>query len=168
MPKRMTPEERSESVRTRFFWYTKNIGAGSNECWLWDGAKHPKGYGRMIIPSKGGMDRPKPTHRISWELHYGPIPPKMHVLHRCDCPGCVNPAHLFLGTNADNVADRHSKGRSGDHRGMRQGSRARLNDDLVRIIRASPVPTKELARQLGVCPATISHCRTRRSWSHVP
>jgi len=57
------------------------------------------------------VQRPQKAHRVAWELHYGPIPQNMQVLHRCDNPPCCNPDHLFLGTQADNVADMIAKKR---------------------------------------------------------
>ena len=76
-------------------------------CWLWTAHTADFGYGRMHIV--GGPAR---THRISWELHNGPIPAGMLVLHHCDNPPCVNPAHLFLGTAGDNMRDMVAKGRN--------------------------------------------------------
>lgn len=75
-------------------------------CWLWTGALDTDGYG-MIAVGRG----PKAAHRISWILHKGEIPLQQHVLHHCDIPCCVNPAHLFLGTHADNMKDGAKKGR---------------------------------------------------------
>ena len=77
-------------------------------CHLWTGAVDGKGYGRFKC---GG--RLEGAHRVAWRFVYGPVPPGMHVLHRCDVPGCVSIRHLFLGSNLDNVYDKLAKGR--DH-----------------------------------------------------
>ncbi len=82
----------------------------TNTCWLWQNVLDKDGYGKINYPGpKAGYER---AHRYSWELHYGSIPEGMQVLHNCDNPLCVNPGHLFLGTNVDNAADRVSKGRN--------------------------------------------------------
>jgi hypothetical protein len=77
-------------------------------CWLWIGAIDGRGYG-AIKDSSRVMRR---ASRVSWELHRGSIPEKMCILHKCDVPLCVNPDHLFLGTNADNTRDMYRKGRA--------------------------------------------------------
>jgi hypothetical protein len=88
---------------TRFWKYvTKSDG-----CWEWQGSRMPFGYGELNINKV-----PQCAHRLSWELHYGPIEEGLSVLHSCDNPPCVNPAHLFLGTQSDNMRDCASKGRS--------------------------------------------------------
>lgn len=78
-------------------------------CWLWTGPKNQFGYGHMNSGRYHGNVRS--SHRVSWLIHFGPIPPGLFVLHRCDNPPCVRPDHLFLGTQSDNLADMRAKGR---------------------------------------------------------
>lgn len=76
-------------------------------CWEWVGGRNADGYGE--VRADGRMQK---AHRVSWALAHGPIPPGMHVCHTCDNPPCVNPEHLFLGTNRANMRDRQAKGRT--------------------------------------------------------
>lgn len=76
-------------------------------CWLWDGHVDRMGYAVLSIRSRFING-----HRVMWEWRNGPIPKGMHVCHKCDVPSCINPDHLFLGTHADNMADKMRKGRA--------------------------------------------------------
>ena len=87
------------------FWARVNTSGGPNTCWPWTGARLNRGYGQVYQPNHKLL-----AHRVAWELECGPIPDGMSVLHQCDNPPCCNPAHLFLGTQADNISDRDQKG----------------------------------------------------------
>src|ERR1035437_9317920 len=97
-------------------------------CWIWTGHLRIDGYGMFVLDRK-----PTRAHRASWELHVGPIPDKALVIHRCDVPACVNPAHLRLGTNDENMADMVAKGRQAKGPRIRNSM---FTEDQVRAIRA--------------------------------
>ena len=138
-------------------------------CWLWTGGLISTGYGLLSVRGKLTL-----AHRYSYTLHNEPITNGLHVLHRCDNPRCVNPGHLFLGTNDDNIRDRIAKGRGRGHaRPKSRGENhcnAKLTDDAVREMRAMAgrgVPHNEIARQFGVSHATANKIIRRKSWAHV-
>ncbi len=95
---------RKVSIAERFENYVDRIPWSG--CWLWNKGVNNTGYGTTCVEGKWKL-----SHRLSWEFHYGDIPVGMSVLHKCDVRSCVNPLHLFLGTQSDNVRDRQEKGR---------------------------------------------------------
>lgn len=145
---------------------------GSDECWPWSGAIRGRtGYGGIRINGQVAG-----AHRVSWELHNGPIPAGLLVMHKCDNPPCVNPAHLFVGTVKDNSVDMYQKGRSVQQtrphllvRGERVNT-ARLTAEQVQTIRtlyAAGRSVAALAHEYDVYERTIDNVVKRRSWRHV-
>lgn len=132
-----------------------------DDCWIWTGATNNKGYG--LLGKDAGATFT--AHRASYTLAHGPISPGMFVLHRCDNPPCVNPAHLFLGTPLDNMQDMMRKGRGtpGERSGM-----AKLTNDQAREIRrryaAGGISHAALSREYGVRKPRITHILLGRSY----
>ncbi len=148
------------------FWSKVQKGA-ADECWLWAGTKGPRGYGLLW---KGPHHCFHRAHRLSLELLGEVIPAGHYVCHRCDVPACVNPAHLFVGTAAENNADCARKGRRREARGERQ-ARAKLTAEAVLHIREA-VASKtariiDLARHYGVTHASVSEVVRNETWRHV-
>lgn len=125
-----------------------------SDCWEWLGYKDR--YGIIGINGKNFK-----THRVSWELHHGPVPEGMHVLHKCDNPGCVNPSHLFLGDHTDNMQDMVEKGR---------GGRAKLTLDQVQEIRniGRSVVSGVIARQYNICESQVCAILRGDQWGALP
>ena len=146
------------------FW-SKVDKKGKDDCWEWTAYKSSGGYGHFRFR---GKDRG--THRFSWLLHNGIIPEGLCVLHDCDNPACVNPAHLFLGTHKDNTQDSIKKGRWPDRNGEAAGG-SKLTEAQVLSIRAEykigNISQRELARKYNVSHDTIWRIVTRKSWRHI-
>src|SRR5215472_1824648 len=125
-------------------------------CQEWPGAKHRQGYG--VLKRRG---RWMYAHRAAWIDAHGPIPEGLDVLHACDNPPCRNVEHLFLGTHAENMADRNAKGRQA--RGERMGG-AKLSEAQVFAIRVDDRAQSVIGADYGVSPETISNIKTGRTW----
>lgn len=143
-------------------------------CWVWTGSSQPRGYGTVNIGGKNEL-----AHRIAYRLEHGTVPARKHVLHACDNPPCVRPAHLFIGTQTDNNRDAWAKGRgvlpkppkpSQRARGERTGA-AKISDAQARDIfdryHAGGVTQQALADEYGLNQRTISKITRGSSYRHL-
>lgn len=148
------------SHKERFEMYY--IPEPNSGCWIWLGWLSADGYG---VFSYWDQDRGKilsvRAHRFSYKLSHGSLPKGRCICHRCDTPLCVNPDHLFAGTNRENQIDSVLKGRSG---------RQKLTADKVMEIKqaiSNGAGTNELARRYKVDSSTISNIKKKRVWRHI-
>ena len=160
MPKQGTVEER--------FWRYVTPGQ-PDECWLWTGYVTKGGYGQINRGQGKGLIF---AHRLSWELHHGPIPTDMLVCHVCDNPICVNPAHLFTGTDADNLADMRRKGRERHpaQKGSANGMTKLTEEQVIEIRRlcAQGVALRAIAPMFGISYSNVGYIVRRKTWTNVP
>ena len=148
--------------------FLSNIMDRSNEdaCWRWVGIKNSNGYGRFSLGNKHRL-----AHRTSYQMFVGEIPAGMNVCHSCDNRLCVNPNHLWLGTQSENLKDAVSKGRMfrPDTTGERNGNR-KLDWERVRAIRkmvASGERKSKVARVFGVAHSTINFIINNETWKEA-
>lgn len=142
------------------------------DCWEWAGTIDKDGYGRV-----GGREEfaKLRAHRVAYEIARGDIPSGLYVCHSCDNRRCVNPAHLWLGTCKENLADMVAKGRGGkngrpgSHSVGSENPNAKLSADVVREIRASRPQhsLREMAKRYGITKSSVCDIVSRRSWAHV-
>jgi hypothetical protein len=166
-PASPTPVPKRRSATDRFWEKVAKGEPGS--CWEWQGSRDELGYGFFRVRSNETMRK---AHRVAWELTYGPIPPGQQVCHRCDNPPCCNPADLFLGTHADNMADRNHKGRSTKgriaHCGEHSGRAAKLTlvdvQDITRSYAAGGISQRELGIRYGVSQTQIGRIIRGDRW----
>lgn len=170
---------RGQDVFTRF-WNKVNK---TESCWNWIGAINGSGYGDFVlrcVKYKSKIIRP---HRFSYQIHFGKIPYKMLVCHKCDNPLCVNPGHLFLGKDSDNNRDRALKGRSavGLNHGTKthpesiaRGERASFSklkeSEVIKIrkmYKSGECSYQSIASIFGVCWTTIRAIVKRKTWVHI-
>jgi len=137
-------------------------------CWIWMGARTPLNYGTINIGGRAGRNHY--AHRVSWEIANGSILEGLCVLHRCDNPPCVNPAHLFLGTKKDNTRDMIVKGRG--RQPVLSGEKhpsAKLTGTMVQEIRslhaAGHASQAALAFRFGVSQAHVSKILCGANWA---
>ena len=145
----------AENVIKRFI---DKLKASDNGCIEWNGVKTDKGYGEFTINKDGKFLKIR-AHRWALGFAYGGVLFKsdFSVCHHCDNPSCVNPQHLFLGTNNDNVKDKVLKNRAGQ----------KLTADKVKEIKNSTESTKTLMEKFDVGKTTINYVKSGKTWKHV-
>lgn len=151
------------------FYSARNVETG---CLEWTGSKHNQGYGKIWDGQRVDF-----AHRLAWALANGPIPEGMCVCHKCDNPACVAVDHLFLGTMADNMADKKAKGRarSGGH--LRKGipssirgekhPKSKITAAQAQAIFRDTRATATIARQYGISWSLVRGIKLRRNWRHA-
>ena len=130
-------------------------------CWEWPRSKDGKGYGQCWF--NGRLEK---AHRIAYKLAHPEWNWKLCVCHHCDNPGCINPGHFFLGTNADNVADKMAKGRQGRTIGETNG-RAKLTEQQVQEIRDMAGTQQSIADRYGIHQTAVGFIKRGEHWKHV-
>lgn len=159
MKKHNIPTKKTKTSKERFMFYVK---VQENGCWNWLGSTNNDGYGSFQINKKRYR-----SHKASYLLFVGEFDQSLYCLHKCDNPSCVNPDHLFLGTQKDNMQDAKRKGRNNKGRGV---IFAKLNGDKIREIRKllkQSMSQTDIAKIYGVKPNTISQIKTGHTWSHI-
>lgn len=157
------------------FWSKVDTTGGPDACWIWQGPKRDTGYGYTTDFWKKIL-----AHRMAYELTYGPVPPGKNVCHSCDVRDCVNPAHLWAGSQSENLRDAAAKGRLGKGpRNPKRGeasSQTTLTEADVRAMRAAYQPgtsrgqrvtIRSLARKYGVTSSCVHRIIRREAWSHI-
>ncbi len=132
-----------------------------SECQLFTGPLNDHGYGKVNMISAEGTRLRVGAHRLSYALHYGEDPDGYVVMHKCDNTSCVNPEHLQLGTQLENIEDRESKGRGAKHR---------LSPENILGIRdmlARGYSQRSIAKHFGVSQTTINVINQKRAWNQV-
>jgi hypothetical protein len=149
------------------FWAKVSTNGHPKGCWVWRGAKTASGYGVFQM----GVGNTVRAHRIAYVLMYGAFDDALVVCHKCDNRECVNPDHLFVGTNADNSADMSRKGRAARLRGAANGC-SKLTESIVVSIYQDPRTNRDIAADYGVASSLVSLIRHRKVWGeatkHLP
>jgi hypothetical protein len=155
-PSKYPPERR--------FWPKVEKTSG---CWIWKASRDKYGYGQFTF--RGECES---AHRVAWILCNGPIPEGLGVLHKCDNPPCVNPDHLWVGTQRDNNRDMYLKGRnkSTPQIGSTNGS-AKLTESDIPKIRGyvlAGLSQRKIAKLFNIDRGVVSRIVRGKSWTHVP
>jgi uncharacterized protein (DUF433 family) len=160
---------RAASLEQRFWAKVKK----TDTCWLWTGYTTAEGYGQI---QSGNGEGVLLAHRVSWELHFGPLADGMNVCHDCDNPPCIRPDHLFEGTQKDNMADAALKGRIRNQypemeptRGSDHWNAKLTEDQVVEILnlRNQGLSYAKIAERYAVIPQYIGEICRGETWTHI-
>lgn len=156
------------STRAKLFWAKVDQSPGPDGCWPWIASRHYHGYGRFRV----GRHAHTAAHRVAWALHNGRDPGQMFVCHSCDNRWCCNPAHLWLGTNDDNMADMNAKGRhhAPPSKGELNGN-AKLTKEQVEFIKKQIEAGKtntSIALLFEITHQLVSRIRRGKAWGGKP
>ncbi len=163
MKKYTVPARNTGDIKTRFLYYVK-IPENPNDCWEWKGGKNENGYGKFHF--NGGL---MSAHRVSYILYIGEFDRSLYCLHKCDNPECVNPEHLFLGNQNDNINDMKQKGRQREAKGEKN-NRSKLTNEEVKEIKMLLLQGKtqvEIAKLFRTTQTNISYIKTGKLWKHI-
>jgi len=134
----------------------------TKSCWLWVAGVNRQGYGKFSLDGKTQR-----ANRVSWEIHNDSIPDGLCVLHKCDNTSCVNPDHLFLGTNKDNTQDMLAKGRHSGPTGELNRHAKLTEKEVLEIRRTRTSPPISLAAMFGISPRTVRDIVNLKTWRHI-
>ena|SRR3990167_10996306 len=154
------------NIISQWFWSNVNVKRNIEECWFWRGKKYPNGYGNVIWNGHNFL-----AHRIAYQITYGNIPENLFILHRCDMPICVNPYHLWIGTQKDNMNDCSKKGRISPYaRKGESNPRAKLTKNQIKEIRQRRGNGEKLIQLSNIFKVSITQISLivrRKSWAHI-
>jgi DNA-binding CsgD family transcriptional regulator len=149
-------------MRKEVFWSQVDK---TSSCWIWTGAKTGRGYGTFRVNRKQ-----RAVHRLSYELHHGPIPEEKMICHHCDTPLCINPNHLFLGDAKLNDEDMRNKNRQPNLSGQRNGHSSLTSEKVqkIRQLYKEGQTQLQIAKRFKIQQPTVSKIVRRIRWAHLP
>ena len=154
----------NEKIKDRF-WRKVNV-LEIDDCWNWTASILPAGYGQISL----GGNEVRLAHRVSWVIeHEVEVPNGFHVCHTCDNPSCVNPNHLWLGTDFDNAVDKMNKGRNNPVKGEDHQDAKLTEKDVIEIRRLlrEGIKGNEVAEKFDVTESHVSRIKNGQKWKHI-
>lgn len=161
MNKLSIPVRNIINIKTRFLNHVK-IPENPNGCWIWTGNKLPSGYGRFWFKEKLMY-----AHRVSYILHISEFDPTLCCLHKCDNRSCVNPNHLFLGNNKDNIMDMIQKGRNAKGEQIFQSKLTEEEIKEIKNLLLQGISCVEIGRLFKVDQSNIHYIKHGHTWKHM-